>query len=155
MGKEYGEKNADFVRRAGRAERHQRMIGVLDRLANGIDPRTGKPLPSDGPYQNIEISRALAYAVRILEHVAADDDLIDDSDDSSGCEAGWLMPSLSRQALNEESRLSKRAYAPWSTQEDEYLRKQFERGVPFRELAGLLQRQASAVRRRLERLGLR
>jgi hypothetical protein len=47
-----------------------------------------------------------------------------------------------------------RAYDRWSDEEDDQLREEFAQGFSRRELAELHQRQTSAIRSRLERLGL-
>lgn len=46
------------------------------------------------------------------------------------------------------------AYKKWTDGEDEYLRQSFANGIPIEKLADLLQRQPSAIKSRLIKLGL-
>jgi hypothetical protein len=45
----------------------QRIIEILEALANGVDPVSGEVFPSDSPYQNAEVVRALFNAVNELK----------------------------------------------------------------------------------------
>ena len=44
----------------------------IDKLANGIDPFTGKPIPDDDIVNNVKLSRCFFYISGILEKVIKD-----------------------------------------------------------------------------------
>lgn len=44
-------------------------LDILRRLAEGIDPATGEVYPSDSPYQQPQVIRALFTAIEHLEKV--------------------------------------------------------------------------------------
>jgi hypothetical protein len=50
--------------------------------------------------------------------------------------------------------LDKRSYQPWSAEEDERLRREFDWGVPIAEIASLHHRNKGAIRSRLKKLKL-
>lgn len=47
---------------------NKHTLHIIQSLANGIDPTTGEVFPSDSPYQNVEVVRALFHAAKIIEH---------------------------------------------------------------------------------------
>lgn len=57
-------------------------------------------------------------------------------------------------AVDSIRRTHPRAYEPWSAEEDQRLRTQYEEGIDIPELARVFLRQQGAIRSRLKRLGL-
>src|SRR5215470_7600107 len=47
---------------------HDKALGILKILADGIDPGTGETLSPASPYQYPDTVRALYYAIRVLEN---------------------------------------------------------------------------------------
>jgi hypothetical protein len=45
-----------------------KALDIVMRLADGVDPRTGAPLPAESPYQDPETIRALFMAVLALKY---------------------------------------------------------------------------------------
>jgi len=46
---------------------------ILESLADGVCPATGKRLPDGSPYQNANVIRALFLAIRVMERMRNDD----------------------------------------------------------------------------------
>ncbi len=66
---------------------------------------------------------------------------------------GWRSSRVSRE-LSEIKNKYPRAYEKWEKEEDEKLECGFNEGLKIEELSGILGRQPSAVRSRLEKLGI-
>ena len=45
----------------------QKALDIIMRLADGVNPKTGEPLPAESPYQDPETLRALFMAVLALK----------------------------------------------------------------------------------------
>ena len=102
-------------------------IQIVQTLADGRDPTTGEPFPSDSPYQSAQVTRALFFAVRSLEARRA---------------PGPRNPNLPENAGK-----------PWSAADDEALARRFDDAVEVGELAQEFKRTDEAIRARLVRLG--
>ena len=98
---------------------------VIRPLSEGIDPLTGEEYEPESLYQNPRVIRALAAAVRALEHEHARD-------------------------LRQRSQPAK-AGLPWSSEEDDELLSAFDGGKTIQDLVKLHQRSPAAIRSRLER----
>jgi len=109
-----------------------RAVEILERLRDGEDPRTGRALPADSPYQQPDVVRALFTALAALPAVDAPE------------EAADAKPPRSRPA---------RAGEPWRDDEDERLAAAFDEGRGVAELARVFGRSRSAIRLRLVKLG--
>ena len=46
----------------------QKALEIVMQLADGVDPKTGSPLPPESPYQEPETIRALFMAVLALKY---------------------------------------------------------------------------------------
>jgi hypothetical protein len=104
----------------------QRALDIVSALANGVNPLTGEVFPSDSPYQNVDIVRALVLVSRLLE-----------TKTRPRARAG--VPS--------------NAGKPWNDAEDEQLLREFDRGQPLQKLAEMHARTVAGIQARLERHG--
>ncbi len=111
------------------------VIKTLKLLAEGIDPNTGEVMVKDRQYRSPTVIRALFNAINLLENPPT-------------------KSKRSREEINREQGLPRNAYKPWTTELDNLLKDMFEQKVPRREIAKRLERQTSAIRSRLEKLGL-
>lgn len=102
----------------------KRVIGIIQALAEGVDPVTGEVFPGDSPYQNAEVTRALFHALEALK------------------EQGPKKENPVRQG------------EPWTKEEDEQLSEGFKNEVKVADLAKAHQRSSGAIRSRLKKLGL-
>jgi DNA-directed RNA polymerase specialized sigma24 family protein len=68
-------------------------------------------------------------------------------------EAGESKPSGDKQLAKIRAK-HPRAYERWTEAEDDLLRRRFKEGISIEELSKVLRRQSSAVRSRLQKLGL-
>ena len=98
-------------------------LNVLRPLADGVDPSTGEVLPSQSPFQQAQVVRALSLAVGLVE----------------------------REARKAE--LPKGTGKAWTTAEDAQLRVEFHKPVDFNEIARIHERTRGAILARLVRLG--
>lgn len=101
-----------------------KTVEVLEALANGIDPNTGEVFPTDSPYQNVEITRALFQALEAVKN---------------------YKPKKAQPA---------RQGSKWTEQEDTQLQEAFRSGEKLTELAKKHQRSSGAIRSRLIKKGL-
>jgi hypothetical protein len=104
----------------------ERSLQVLQALADGVDPVSGEVFPSDSPYQQPEVIRALFYALNELKDIKG---------------TNVTTPSGNQGK-------------PWPVQEDELLTQRFKEGIKTTELARLHERSTGAIRSRLVKLGL-
>jgi len=104
-------------------DRTQEHIDILRMLADGENPLTGEDLPSDSPYQDARIMRALLAAIESLK----------ENDGASS-----LLP---------------KAGSPWTAEQDEQLGRAFDSGRKVAELAVEHGRTSGAIRSRLKRIG--
>lgn len=99
---------------------------ILETLANGVDPSTGEVLAERSPFNDLQVIRALFYAVRELEKLQ---------------KATRSRP----QPAN--------AGKPWAKKEDASLVEAFDAGTPVNELAQRHGRTKGAIQSRLMRHG--
>ncbi len=102
-------------------------LRIIEALSDGLDPHTGEVFPPDSPYQNPQTVKALLAAKSALE----------------------------RAQRSEERRraLPKRAGQPWDEKENALLIKEFEQGIPVKELASKHKRTIWAIESRLIKSG--
>ena len=101
-------------------------IQIVERLADGLHPVTGQPLPDDSAYNAPDVIRALNLAARTLR-----------------------ASHRSQRAL----RAAPNAGKPWDDVDEQRLLAQFDRGIPIIALAKLLGRTQVAIRARLAKHG--
>lgn len=109
-----------------------KAIKILQTLANGIDPVTGKVFPTESPYQNVEVVRALFYALDSIKNTTHTINTFNISDKP----------------------VQERVGKPWSEQEDQELKEAFQQGQKIDDLSKKHQRTSGAIRSRLVKLGL-
>ena len=101
---------------------------VIQSLAQGVHPTSGKDLPKDSIVNEIEVTRALGTAVLAIDQVSA---------------------RLARRAQLPES-----VGKPWTEEEERRLRVAFGRGERIPDIAAKHGRTVRAIEGRLEKLGL-
>jgi hypothetical protein len=106
---------------------HAQALEITRLLADGIDPSTGEEFPSESPYQQPKIIRALFLANQAMEHRA--------------------------EQLRRKRNLPANAGEPWSDEEDRRLVSRFEADASIRELATEHARTMGAIQARLVKLG--
>jgi hypothetical protein len=112
-----------------------RAVEILERLRDGEDPRTGKPLPSGSPAQEPDVVRALYTVLAALPGEGG---------------AGEGEPvELPRPLRPQPSR----AGQPWTDEEDARLGAAFDAGESVGRLSKAFERSAAAIRLRLVKLG--
>ena len=116
-------------------------LKIIQQLADGIDPQTGKAFGADSPYQHPDTVRALFVAVRAL--------------DASPAPAS--APASAQAAPKQRAAKSEGAPSnsgkPWSDDEDKALAAAFDAGKKILELATAHQRSRFAIEVRLAKLG--
>ncbi len=110
-------------------------LKILQQLADGTDPHTGKAFGADSPYQHPDTVRALFVALRALDAPAA-----------------AAAPAGKQRAATAESAPSNSG-KPWSDHEDKALAAAFDAGKQILELATAHQRSRFAIEVRLAKLG--
>ncbi len=108
-------------------------LKILQQLADGTDPHTGKAFGADSPYQHPDTVRALFVALRALDAPAA-------------------APAAGKQRAAAESAPTNSG-KPWSDDEDKALAAAFDAGKQILELATAHQRSRFAIEVRLAKLG--
>ena len=108
-------------------------LKILQQLADGTDPHTGKAFGADSPYQHPDTVRALFVALRALDAPVA-------------------APAAGKQRAAAESAPSNSG-KPWSDDEDKALAAAFDAGKQILELATAHQRSRFAIEVRLAKLG--
>ncbi len=111
-------------------------LKILQQLADGTDPHTGKSFGADSPYQHPDTVRALFVALRAL-----------DAPTTATAPAG--KQHAAAPAENAPSNSGK----PWSDDEDKALAAAFDAGKKILELATAHQRSRFAIEVRLAKLG--
>jgi hypothetical protein len=101
---------------------------VIQSLAQGVHPTSGRDLPKDSIVNEIEVTRALGTAVLAIDQVSA---------------------RLARRAQLPES-----VGKPWTEEEERRLRVAFGRGERIPEIAANHGRTVRAIEGRLEKLRL-
>ncbi|MCE9642467.1 MAG: hypothetical protein K8S22_20300 [Betaproteobacteria bacterium] len=107
-------------------------LKIIQQLADGIDPHTGKAFGADSPYQHPDTVRALFVALRALDAPPA-----------------ASKPRAAAAAENAPSNSGK----PWTDDEDKALAAAFDAGKKILELATAHQRSRFAIEVRLAKLG--
>jgi len=105
-------------------------VKIIQQLADGIDPQTGKTFHADSPYQQPDTVRALFIAFQALDERPA---------------------AKARPAANENA--PQNSGKPWSDEEDHALAAAFDAGKKIPELATSHQRSRFAIEARLGKLG--
>ena len=110
-------------------------LKILQQLADGTDPHTGKTFGADSPYQHPDTVRALFVALRAL--------------DAPPAQAPAAKPRAAAPAENAPSNSGK----PWSDDEDKALAAAFDAGKKILELATAHRRSRFAIEARLAKMG--
>jgi len=105
-------------------------VKIIQQLADGIDPQTGKTFHADSPYQQPDTVRALFMALQALDERPA---------------------AKARPEANEN--VPQNSGKPWSDEEDHALAAAFDAGKKIPELATSHQRSRFAIEARLGKLG--
>jgi hypothetical protein len=109
-------------------------LKILQQLADGTDPHTGKAFGADSPYQHPDTVRALFVALRALDAPAA-------------------APAAGKQRAAAAESAPTNSGKPWSDDEDKALAAAFDAGKQILELATAHQRSRFAIEVRLAKLG--
>jgi len=102
-------------------------LRIVQSLADGLDPTSGKPIDEDSVFQGGNVVRALYVAVKALERL--------------------------EQRERRDSHLPAQAGKAWTVEEDEKLCEEFDSGLSVSELAEKHNRSSGAIRSRLQKLG--
>jgi hypothetical protein len=105
-------------------------LKILQQLADGTDPHTGKSFGADSPYQHPDTVRALFVALRALD-----------------------APAGKQRAAAPAESAPSNSGKPWSDDEDRALAAAFDAGKKILELATAHQRSRFAIEVRLAKLG--
>lgn len=84
-------------------------LGIIQALADGIDPRSGEVFAAESPYQNAQIVRALVVALRSLQERI--------------------------EMENRRRSLPGNVGKPWSVEDESLLSSEFDTGKDVAELA--------------------
>jgi hypothetical protein len=106
-------------------------LKILQQLADGTDPHTGKAFGADSPYQHPDTVRALFVALRALD----------------------APPPTGKQRAATAENAPSNSGKPWSDDEDKALAAAFDAGKQILELATAHQRSRFAIEVRLAKLG--
>ncbi|HXX09884.1 MAG TPA: hypothetical protein VEK05_00080 [Burkholderiales bacterium] len=109
---------------------HDKALGILKILADGIDPGTGETLSHASPYQHPDTVRALYYAIRALEN-----------------------PNQTRERSAAQKNQPENSGRPWSDEEEAQLGTAFDSGMTILDLAREHKRSRIAIEARLVKLG--
>jgi hypothetical protein len=104
-----------------------KALAILSALANGVNPLTGEVFPPDSPYQTTDVVRALFLAASLLESRA--------------------KPKARTTSLPGN------AGKPWTSEEDQKLLYEFDRGASVATLAQAHGRTTAGIQARLEKHG--
>lgn len=110
---------------ASEATETAESLRILRALAEGKHPLTGVELPNESCYQSAKVLRALLVGIEALE----------------------------KAAKRKNRSLPAEAGKPWSTEEDQTLIAEFEKGTLIKDLAQKHQRTQGAIHSRLMKLG--
>ena len=111
-------------------------LKILQQLADGTDPHTGKAFGADSPYQHPDTVRALFVALRALDAPAA-----------------TTTPAGKQRTAAPAENAPSNSGKPWSDDEDKALAAAFDAGKQILELATAHQRSRFAIEVRLAKLG--
>ena len=104
-----------------------KTLEIVKALSQGVDPHTGEIYPADSPYQHPNTIRALFQAINALEKM--------------------------HERSKRQKSLPENAGKAWSTEEDNLLIEQFDKGMPVKELSRDHKRTEGAIKSRLLKLG--
>lgn len=122
-----------------------KTLFIIRRLADGVDPETGKPFDINHPYQHPDTIRALFAAVQALEHGEAKEQKQSKAQEQAGeCDA---------EKLTFRSVVVPNAGKPWTEEEDQRLCSSLGAEISISQLAELHGRTYGDVRAHLETLG--
>lgn len=110
---------------------------VLDALARGIDPETGRPLSGDSLFNNPDILRALFLGANALKSQTPD-------------RPGRAERKRSQAVVEGLAQAGK----PWSKEEEDRLVEGFNIGCSVSDLAVAHERKVGGIMSRLKKLGL-
>lgn len=113
-------------------------LKILQQLADGTDPHTGKTFGADSPYQHPDTVRALFVGLRALDAPAA---------------APAPAPAGKQRSAAPAENAPSNSGKPWSDDEDKALAAAFDAGKQILELATAHQRSRFAIEVRLAKLG--
>ncbi len=113
-------------------------IEVLKSLASGTDPCTGEVYPTDSPYNQPEVIRALHACVRHIEHPPKK----------------MRRTIEERQAENLARGWPKNAGLPWTEEMRDSLAEDFKSGTAPRDLAKRFERTLGSIAAELQKQGL-
>ncbi len=111
-------------------------LKIIQQLADGIDPQTGKAFGADSPYQHPDTVRALFVALRALDAPPAP-----------------AAPASRQRAAATGDNTPSNSGKPWSDDEDKALAAAFDAGKKILELATAHRRSRFAIEARLAKLG--
>ncbi len=111
-------------------------LKIIQQLADGIDPQTGKAFGADSPYQHPDTVRALFVALRALDAPPAP-----------------AAPASRQRAAATDENAPSNSGKPWSDDEDKALAAAFDAGKKILELATAHRRSRFAIEARLAKLG--
>jgi hypothetical protein len=103
-----------------------KALAIVSALADGVNPLTGEIFPTDSPYQNADVVRALVLASRALD---------------------------TRSKARARATLPDNAGKPWTADEDHRLLAAFDRGGSLADLARAHGRTVAGIQARLEKHG--
>jgi len=118
-----------------------RAAEILQNVASGIDPMTGKTLPSDSLYNDPDIIRALFICVQYIRGQQQPTEKV-------------KMPLEEEQAVNLGKGLPKNAGLPWTDDLKRELASDFKAGHSPAALADRFGRSKGAITSELKRQGL-
>jgi hypothetical protein len=101
--------------------------GIIEALADGVDPRSGEVLNPGSPIESAEVVRALHIALTAIDHEA--------------------------RKRERDSALPTNADRPWNNKDDQALGDLFDSGRPVADIAKTLERTRGSIASRLVRLG--
>lgn len=99
---------------------------IIRKLADGIDPESGLPLPDTSPFNNVQVVRALYLATESLGE---------------------------KGRSTRENRHPGNSGKPWTEDSDRELLRAFDSGISTRDLAKQFERTNGAILSRLFKLG--
>lgn len=105
-------------------------VGILQFVADGVDPFTGEVFPEDSPYQRVGIVRALYVAINALGNAPVES-----------------------VKIKKERKLPENAGKSWTQEEDALLGERFDSGMTTKELMAEHGRTQWAIQSRLVKLG--
>lgn len=117
-------------------------LKILQQLADGTDPHTGKAFSAGSPYQHPDTVRALFVALRALDAPVALD-----------APATAAPPAGKQPGAATAGNAPSNSGKPWSDDEDQVLAAAFDAGKKILELATVHCRSRFAIEARLAKLG--